>query len=501
VVALGHTHSEFSLREGAERIAGAWPPEMVLHVLLKHLDTPSSQLRGGLARLAALLPREQAIPLLRRHAGNRAASPQGRTTAAMILERYLHDTVPAALLADLQTSDDAALQSLREAVEEGRTNRHVLLEYVTQMEQHNEEIAQLVMHHLDSLAPADRVDLLRLMAQESRPRVARSALNRLEVLAAEEPRALRALYSLQWTLPPEQAQPLERVLRKLQFRGKQHTRPTPTGRRALLAPAEPGGHLWMWLVQMPADREHDGRGSLAGMLLHPEAGILHNFFAHGLEPSFLPSPAPLGALVDVPLEETAGGRFLEVPYDLGRLLLRQALTAHWSGRARRPLSGEYRLANDEIWQDGPPAVEGALAARLVRPQQPLALDEAGPSVELLLHDAAMAGWSLPAAASMRDAGVALPELGLPAAEVARLMVRELAQTPSRDEMVAAVAAGLWMQSVWLQAAGRAEPAEAAYRLSASTRVWPIQQNPLILAMVTAAVQRLPARRRGQTPGA
>ncbi|MGL4649597.1 MAG: hypothetical protein ACRC1H_09330, partial [Caldilineaceae bacterium] len=451
VVAMGNTHSEIALREAAEQIAAGWPTAMILPVLAKHLETPSSQLRGGIARVAALLPHDEAVAAFLRHAGNRAASPQARVTAAMILERFLDHRPSPGILADLQSSDDAALQSLREAVNEGRTNRHVLLEYVTQMQQHGEEIAHLVLHHLDGLPGADRVELLRLVAQEDRPRVARAALMRLETLANDEPAALRALYALQFTLPPDPAQQVERALRKLQFRGHTYTPPPATGWRALLAPAEPAGHLWLWLVQMPAHGARQG-GLLAGLLLHPEAGILHSSLAHSLDHTLLPAPAPLGALVDLPLDETAGARLLEAPFDLGRLLLRRALRAHWEGQARRPLSGEMLLENDTLWSLAPPTVEPALAAMLERPTTPAPLDEAAPLVELLLGDPAMAAWSLPASASLHEAslrlpGATLPNLGLPADEVAHLMLRELANAPARDEMVRAVAAGLWMQAV------------------------------------------------------
>jgi len=486
--ALAQTRSEAELYEEAEAIAAGWPPSMILPVLLKSLDTPSAQLRGGLARLAVLLPRAEVVAALRQQAGNRRLSPQLRMTAAMILERFLHDAVSPGLIADLSTSNDAAMQSLREAVDEGRSNRHVLLEYVTQMQQHGEEIAHLVMEHLDSLPAPDRVELLRLIAQDGRPRVAEAARNRLVRLAGEESGALRALYTLQWTLPPEQASSVERELRKLQFRGKPYTPPAPAGWRALLAPAEPGGQMWVWLVRMPTARQ---RGLLAGLLLHAEAGILHSFVADPMDDAYLPSPAPIGALVDIPLEETAGGRFLEAPFDLGRLLLRRALRPHWEGRARRPVSGEVHLANDLFWQFAPPVVDPALTALLDQPAAPLTSDEAVPLVELLLQEPAMATWTLPAAASLRTAALRMPDLGAATEDVARLIVRELAQGPGRDEMLGAVAAGLRQQALWLHVAGHFDTALAARRLSASMQTLPPQQNPLLLAMVTAAVQRLP----------
>src|SRR5690606_1075980 len=106
------------------------------------------------------------VPPLRAVVADRQHAPLQRTTAALILERYLGETVSPVLMGDLAGSDDAAFQSLLEAIEEGRTNRHVLLEYVTQMAEHPVDVAYMVLGLLDRLAPADRVELLRLIAQD-----------------------------------------------------------------------------------------------------------------------------------------------------------------------------------------------------------------------------------------------------------------------------------------------------------------------------------------------
>ncbi len=209
--ALAETASEADLVEAVRALKFAYPTELLLPALLKRLDTPSSQLRGGLARLAALLPPEEAAPALRRYVGDRRNPPTARTTAAMILDRFLGDPAPPALTADLRESDDAAFQSLAEAVADARANPHVLLEYVTQMQPYGEEIALLVLHHLDRLDGDDRVALLRLMAQDARPIVARAALGRLDTLAASgNALAARALYTLQWATAPDIAALAER---------------------------------------------------------------------------------------------------------------------------------------------------------------------------------------------------------------------------------------------------------------------------------------------------
>ena len=51
-------------------------------------------------------------------------------------------------MSDLHNSDEIAFQSLREALDESKQNRHLLLEYVTQMQAHGEEIAFMVLNLL-----------------------------------------------------------------------------------------------------------------------------------------------------------------------------------------------------------------------------------------------------------------------------------------------------------------------------------------------------------------
>ncbi|MCB0071693.1 MAG: hypothetical protein KDE20_09560, partial [Caldilineaceae bacterium] len=133
IEAMGDTRTEAELTAAARRIAHTYPADLVLSTLLKYLDTPKSQLRGGLGHLAALLPGDEATAALRSAVANRGNDPQIRITAALILERFLGQTLPGALISDLEDSNEVAFQSLREAVEEGRENRHILLEYVTQM--------------------------------------------------------------------------------------------------------------------------------------------------------------------------------------------------------------------------------------------------------------------------------------------------------------------------------------------------------------------------------
>src|SRR5690606_2359276 len=120
---LAQTRSEAELLAQVRNMVHNFPPDLLMGQLIKLLDTPNSQLRGGLGHLAALLPPEEVVPALRSAAANRGNPPQTRITAALILERFLGESLPPALLGDLNQSNEVAFQSLLEAVEEGAHNR------------------------------------------------------------------------------------------------------------------------------------------------------------------------------------------------------------------------------------------------------------------------------------------------------------------------------------------------------------------------------------------
>ena len=150
---LANSTNEPDLLARVRALVHTYPSDLLTTMLVKTLETANSQIRGGLGHLASLLPPEEIVPALRSAAANRSNSPQMCATAALILERFLGETLPPALLADLNQTNEVAFQSLREAVAEGALNRHVLLEYVTQMRQTPESIAFLV---LDSIGAARR---------------------------------------------------------------------------------------------------------------------------------------------------------------------------------------------------------------------------------------------------------------------------------------------------------------------------------------------------------
>jgi len=152
--ALADSRNETELIDAVQQIVHTYPADLLLNTLIKYLDTNSSQVRGGLGHLSTLLPPEEVTPRLRSIVANRQKTAQVRVTAASLLERYIGEDLPQGLIADLDGSNEAALQSLYEVVSEAEFNRAVILEYVEQMHAAGENIPFMVMDLMDNLDPA-----------------------------------------------------------------------------------------------------------------------------------------------------------------------------------------------------------------------------------------------------------------------------------------------------------------------------------------------------------
>ncbi len=484
---MSNARSEMDLIEAVREIRRTFPDEMTLATLLRRLDTPNGQVRGGLARLAVLLPRAQVVAALRSYAGDRAKPPLGRTTAVMILERFLKENAPGGLVSDLQDSNDAAFQSLLDAVRQGKRNRHVLLEYVTQMQEYGEEIAFMVMQNIDRLPAEDSVDLLRLMAQDGRNQVAAAAITRLEALLdGGETAAQRALHTLLPNLNQTLATRVERSLRKQQFRGQGYTPPAPTGWRALLGVADPGGHMMVWLARMPGEAED--AGFLAGALVHTQRGIVYDYYAESVAAAFLPAPQPTGQMTMLPGVAGTPIAGLEAPFDLGRWLIQQALSAHATGISQRPLSGEFKLYSELFWQFAPPRVDAA-AARFLAPVPPEEIAAATTQrltalVDELMAHPAMAAWVFPVQTLLESEN---PESQLKSPanpdDVLTLLLSMIEGEELVEQLVPALTRGLQLQGLWLHQAGERALAETARLLAAVIPATPVRENPLLMAML------------------
>lgn len=489
VSALAQTTTEAELVSAARQLVNRFPAERLSAAILRRLGDTNSQLRGGLGQLSTLLPPETIVPALRELAGNRQKSPIERMTAVLILERYLGETVSPALTSDLAGNDDIAMQSLLEAVEEGRRNRHVFLEYVTQMQEHGIDVAFMVMGLMQQLAPDDQVELLRLIAQDRRLQVARSALERLAALATYHDRALAALHALSITLAPALIETAQRALRKLQFTGRRYTPPSTDGWRALLGPTDPGGYFTLWLVKMPG-QPAAADGVLIGLTLALQQGIIECSGVTSMEASQLPPARREGDLVMIGEGAEPRTMMLETPLAAGRWLVQQALTAHWRRTDPPDLPGEYKLYNDLIWQFAPPQLPNELShifteithSGLEQPD----LSGLYAAVDVLVQHPLMRAWVGWAANvwTMLDAlpGVA-PDVQIQA--LIAFILREFEALPQRAQLLDNMAVALRTQALWFAIHGETDNASRALLLARWMRILPLRQNPLLIGLLQA----------------
>lgn len=493
IKAMAATHTEAELTVAARTLAAEHAPELVLAALIAHLDTLSSQLRGGLARLVTLLPRELTIDALQRAAADRSLGVQARATALMLLERWLGETQPPGLVAEVRQSEGSAMASLREAVTEGRIRSIVLLEYVEQMQQHPADTAFAVMAALDTLPEEDRVEMLRLIAQDRRTNVARSALQRIEQIAvAGDPNALRALHALRFTLPPELAALAERALRKLQMRGRTWQLPDPSGWRALLSDVEMSGALWLWFVGPPSPEETLFVGVF---LLHPRAGLIHGTALNVVPVDLAPAAREVGSVFTLAQPGAGVGRYVEAPFDAGRQLLLRTLATTWSAQDERPLPREYLLQNEFLWQFAAPVedsrideiLDGPIGNSLHGADADTKLDAAA---QRLLREPCMKQWQIPEAGKEEGVGLfqAIPNLPSSPIEAARALLRHLDESPTRGDLTQMWGEALRWQAVWLHLAGREDAVQDALALSYLTVTHLPSQNPLLQAMMARGIR-------------
>lgn len=487
--ALAHTSTEAELMAAARNLANRFPPDRLAVAIQRHLGDPSSQLRGGLGHLCALLPPEIIVPPLRDLTGNRQKLPVERMTALLILERYLGETVSPALTGDLAGSDDIAMQSLLEAATEGRRNRHVFLEYVTQMQEHGSDVAFMVMGLMTRLAPDDRVELLRLIAQDPRAQVARGGLERLVALAATHDPALRALHTLAFTLPPALREQAERALRKLQFSGRRFQPPAPDGWRALLSPTDAGGYFTLWLINPPSQAAA-ADGVLLGFTLALHQGIVECSGVESMEASQLPPLRQVGELSVLGEGQEHRVAMVEAPFDVGRWLVQQALAVQWQPAEPAETPGEYRLYNDLIWQFAAPRLPETFTqfftespvTGLERPN----LDALRDAAESLIRHPALRAWMGWAANVWVMVG-ALPERAAEEQINALIgyILREIDTLPQRTQLLEHMAIALRTQALWF--AIHDEPAHAGHALllAHALRTLPVRQNPLLAGLLRA----------------
>ena len=505
VAALANASSEPELAQAVLRITQEYAPKLILPTLRKYLNTGSSQMRGGLGRLAAQLPHPETVALLRKETGRRDNPTQTRLTAALILEKFLQVEVSAGLMGDLRDPNIIVMQSLHEALEEGRANRHVLLEYVRQMRQESRDVAFLVLDLLGQLAEVDQPELLRLIAYDSRAEVAEAAITRLSALRdpAVAAQSAVALHALQSSLQPDLAQVAARQLRKLRLAGARWE-PTPADDWwALITPCDFQGSQRLWFLRSGNGAD----GTLIGLRINRVGGILETFGSEMVDRQYLPPRRDEGELLSVSLAPGDSTVFLTIPYAYARHCLQQSLERHWRAPARA-LPEEFTLYNPFVFQHSAGAVSPQVSALLESGPDLWTQEESDLSrvTGKLLGHPAMAGWFLPVQNTQADqAGDAHNQRGqdrpptgehplanLPMEALGRL-ARAIVAENVPQELAEQLRQALLAQAAWLHIAGHQSYARHAVYTAESLRHEPLHSHPLLLQMIALGISRLHER--------
>lgn len=495
--ALSATQSEAELLPRVRAIAQNYEPLLILSTLSKYLDNSSSQVRGGLGRLATLLPYDETVTVLRKEAANRGNPTQTRITAAMILERFLEAEIAPGLMSDLKDPETVVMQSLQEALAESHENHYILLEYVRQMRQENEQVAHQVMELLGRLDEVDRPELLRLIAYDGRDGVALAALDMLGAIRQGEAAqsAARALHTLQHNLKPELAQTAERTLRKLRFLGVRY-QPTPlTGWRALITPSTLDGTQDLWFLRSGAD---PSMNVLIGMRINASNGLLDTFGSEAVDPQYLPAQRSVGEMVSIALTNGLPSVFLEVPVDYACWRLEQAVAAHWRQSKPQPLPEEYTFYNSHLAGSESAKLSGEIEELLASgsglwEKEKRPLDEIAAT---LLRHPAMAGWffqnsQMLAAASHLPAADDEPALR----NALVTLKRQLFTAQVEQALGVEIQAGLLAQAAWLAIAGHPQHAQHAVLLAEGFNHTDPADHPLVEMMLEIGLLLLINRKK------
>ena len=496
VAGLADTNSESEMAQEVQRIADEHAPELVLPAIRKHLGTGSSQMRGGLGRLSALLAGPEPAAMLRKEAGRRDNPTQTRLNAAMILEKFLQAEVSAGLMGDLRDPNLIVMQSLQEAVEEARSNRFVLLEYVRQMRQENLDVAYLVIDLIGQLAEADQPELLRLVAYDSRESVAETALDRLSALRgpAVGPQSASALHTLQCTLRPELAQEAGKSLRKLRLAGVHWELQSAGDWWTLISPSDSQGTQHLWFL----GNGNEAEGKLVGLRMNRAAGVLDAFGSESVDRRQLPTRRKLGELLSISTSPGESTVFVTVPYNYARHRLRESLESHWRGRSVRALPDDFTLFCPLLFQCQADPISDELSALLASgPELWGEEQEELPKVTAaLLEHPAMAGWVLPVGKTNADTGEIWRQIGggvvdkAEAQSLANIPLEALSKLAASivseavpQELAEQLRQALLAQAAWLHFARDQRFSFNAVYAAESLRHVPLHSHPLLLQMI------------------
>ncbi len=452
---------------------------VALAALIAALDTDDPQLRGGLGQVALRLPRAQVLAALRAAARARERSPQARLTALIILDRYFNEPPDEALLDSLESPEATALRSLDELARTMAQEPLSILEYLAQLEEQPPDVPHLLLQAVPA-APVTGalITLLRMLAQGSDARLARSALEHLGRIRS--PAAARALAALAKTLPPSLASLAERGVRKLALSGVSLADEADTmdrpwfvpGRewRALVSPVDGTGAQLLWFVgRVPAEE----RALLISLLLEEGKGVSAASGSLSMAVTDLPGEQPVGTLHQVAFDQQHDGLLLlEAPLAIGQQFLQEALALNWASATPTPVP--YRLLNLPLWL----AVSGQTAsAPETAAEVPGRQAEAEPdaTAALVNHPAFWSWW-----AALAEEAVPFVGQGHDRAAVMTQFLRQR----FGPEMATAYQSRLERMALWLAVARDPKAAALARLAAAQLRDRPPEEVPFMQRLVT-----------------
>jgi hypothetical protein len=339
VRALADAPTAFELEKRARALAQQG--KVVLKPMLRHLDTPDAQMRGGLGLVAQRMDPMLIVPALRRVVADGRRTDDARLTAAMLLERYLDVTLDPALAQTLPDTSTVARQSAEEALALAETEPLVMVEYAEQLLEESDEVIATVIDVLLGMDDPRRASLLMVIASYAGTAVVARILPTLGTI--RHPHSLHSLITLSHLVDPALRPAVERQARKLQLAGVRSE--TSTSPRVLWSPINAQGQSLMWAIRYHSSTE---RTDYLALILHDDLGVIHAEARPQMDPADLPMPAPVGHVHDI---HTPGShyvlRMVEIDPKQGRALVDTA-----ASRLREndiPWPGELVVFGHWLW--------------------------------------------------------------------------------------------------------------------------------------------------------
>ncbi len=150
------------------------------------------------------------------------------------------------------------------------------------------------------------------------------------------------------------------------------------------------------------------------------------------------------------------------------------------------LPPEYHLFNDLIWQFQPKLDESLVqlweGAQATTEASPLDAEQLESDTEALMSHLSMTAWAFH---GLPTPNQSVPAFGkkLSSAQVATVILREIALVPERAQLLDALECLLRFQSAWLYLAGEVTLADCARRLAVALPQVSMTENPLLRKMV------------------